>query len=367
MSAAAGLPGFSLLTPPGRAGIQVVALGGSQRYVWLASALRRPDGSAVDPDWLVGREGVRVDLWLAPGPGVEPELVDEVLFVDRPGPVGGRSELHLHGAPTVLEALRRELGPCGPEPGAEPLPRFERLLREARCDAQLAVALEQLEFGEHAFGELRERVGSAPVDERRGLLEGLRTARRVLRVLLDPPRLALVGLQNAGKSTLFNRLLFADRNLVGARPGLTRDAIAEPVDLAGYPFELVDTAGIGPEVDAVDALAQARSRVELERAESLLVVASDQGFDDFASAIRDRALLVIESKADRERRGSWPEGVATVPVQAIDEGRALEVRRRIGKALLDVLDLPNAPVSGLGFVLPRSEADDRWIDRVASE
>ncbi|MFZ5894181.1 MAG: ribosome biogenesis GTPase Der [Myxococcota bacterium] len=58
------------------------------------------------------------------------------------------------------------------------------------------------------------------------------------------PRIALVGRPNAGKSSLFNRLVGEERSLVDARPGTTRDPVDEVVEFEGETFTIVDTAGI---------------------------------------------------------------------------------------------------------------------------
>jgi small GTP-binding protein domain len=60
----------------------------------------------------------------------------------------------------------------------------------------------------------------------------------------QPLRLAILGRQNVGKSTLVNSLLHQDRVITGNKPGLTRDAIAIKWSWQGKPVELVDTAGI---------------------------------------------------------------------------------------------------------------------------
>jgi GTP-binding protein len=57
-------------------------------------------------------------------------------------------------------------------------------------------------------------------------------------------QLAIVGRQNAGKSTLLNRLVNEERVITGDMAGLTRDAIAVDWDYEGQPIRLVDTAGI---------------------------------------------------------------------------------------------------------------------------
>ncbi|MEC7524580.1 MAG: ribosome biogenesis GTPase Der [Myxococcota bacterium] len=58
------------------------------------------------------------------------------------------------------------------------------------------------------------------------------------------PRLAIVGRPNAGKSSLTNRLLGEDRQLVDDRPGTTIDTIDTLVEVEGEPIVLIDTAGI---------------------------------------------------------------------------------------------------------------------------
>lgn len=60
----------------------------------------------------------------------------------------------------------------------------------------------------------------------------------------EPAKVAVVGRPNVGKSTLVNRLLGEERQLVDERPGTTRDAIDLPFAWRGTPYLLIDTAGI---------------------------------------------------------------------------------------------------------------------------
>ncbi len=57
-------------------------------------------------------------------------------------------------------------------------------------------------------------------------------------------RVAIVGRPNVGKSTLTNRLLGEERQVVFDAPGTTRDAIAIPFERDGERFVLIDTAGV---------------------------------------------------------------------------------------------------------------------------
>jgi GTP-binding protein len=75
---------------------------------------------------------------------------------------------------------------------------------------------------------------SEPADEEDG--SGERPA--------GPLSIAIVGRPNAGKSTLVNRLIGAERLLTGPEAGLTRDAIAVDWSWQGRPVRLVDTAGL---------------------------------------------------------------------------------------------------------------------------
>jgi GTP-binding protein len=61
---------------------------------------------------------------------------------------------------------------------------------------------------------------------------------------VGPPRVAIVGRPNTGKSTLVNRVLGQERMIVSDVPGTTRDAIDAEVFVDGEPMVLIDTAGI---------------------------------------------------------------------------------------------------------------------------
>jgi len=63
---------------------------------------------------------------------------------------------------------------------------------------------------------------------------------------LDGVTVALVGPVNAGKSSLFNRLLGVERAIVAEEPGTTRDYLEAEVDWDGHRVTLVDTAGERP-------------------------------------------------------------------------------------------------------------------------
>jgi GTP-binding protein len=88
-----------------------------------------------------------------------------------------------------------------------------------------------------------------------------------------PPIVAIVGRPNVGKSTLFNRYAGYRRALVDDVPGVTRDRIAEEIEVGSRPVLIVDTAGLDPDPDSkVDAAVQGQARAALELADAILFV-----------------------------------------------------------------------------------------------
>jgi tRNA modification GTPase len=92
------------------------------------------------------------------------------------------------------------------------------------------------------------------------------------RILRDGFRLALAGRPNAGKSSLFNRLIRRDRAIVTAQPGTTRDPVTEQLDFAGIPVELIDTAGLRASTDEAERHGVAKSREAMVEADIVLLV-----------------------------------------------------------------------------------------------
>lgn len=95
---------------------------------------------------------------------------------------------------------------------------------------------------------------------------------------------AIIGLPNAGKSSLLNALLGYDRAIVTDVPGTTRDTVEERVQLRGVNLRLIDTAGIRETDDRVEKLGVERSLAAAESAE--LVLAVIDGSDGDGEAVR---------------------------------------------------------------------------------
>lgn len=96
-----------------------------------------------------------------------------------------------------------------------------------------------------------------------------------------PPRIAIVGRPNVGKSTLTNRIVGSERVIVSDTPGTTRDSVRIPFEFAGRPLVAVDTAGV-----------RRRSRVA-EAVEKFSVIKTLQSIED-----ADVAVLVLDASSE---------------------------------------------------------------------
>ncbi|HUZ05584.1 MAG TPA: GTPase, partial [Acidobacteriaceae bacterium] len=124
------------------------------------------------------------------------------------------------------------------------------------------------------------------------------------RIVRDGFSLAIVGRPNAGKSSLFNRLVQRERAIVTATPGTTRDLVTERVSLGGIPIDLMDTAGIREAADEAESLGIQKSREAVADADVVLLVldASQSQVDahelELLQQIADRRALVVWNKID---------------------------------------------------------------------
>lgn len=85
------------------------------------------------------------------------------------------------------------------------------------------------------------------------------------------PVFAIVGRPNAGKSTLFNRLLRQRKAVVDDLPGVTRDRNFSPATWRGVPFVLVDTGGIDlSEQAGVVGRVQEQTRLAIDEADIVI-------------------------------------------------------------------------------------------------
>jgi len=296
----------AIATPPGPGGIGVVRVSGP-RAAELADAVfrRRRSGRWESHRLYHGRivapDGTPIDDGLA-------------VLMRAPRSYTGEDvlELHCHGSPVLMQRVLRSVLGRGARParageftqraflnGKLDLAQAEavgELVRARTSDAAQAAA-EQLFGGLSAhLTRLREALIRAKAhlearidftDEeldlddaalipeletaRGGVVQLLHTYERG-RLLRDGLRVAITGLPNAGKSSLLNALLGAERAIVTAEPGTTRDVIEASIDIDGVPVVLYDTAGLRAGTDEAERLGVDRARTVAAGADLVLVV-----------------------------------------------------------------------------------------------
>jgi GTP-binding protein len=177
------------------------------------------------------------------------------------------------------------------------------------------------------------------------------------------PRIAVVGRQNVGKSTLVNRLFGKRETIAHDDPGVTRDRVEVEATWNGKRFGLVDTAGYLHKARGVEALAGRQSLRAIEDAHLVLLVvdvASGITEEDAQLARRLRRVtapvLLVVNKADSRLEE------ADVPLfHSLGLGDPIAVSAQHGRGVGELLDrvvdlLPDAPEDpGSGAPAPGSE------------
>lgn len=144
-----------------------------------------------------------------------------------------------------------------------------------------------------------------------------------------PPRIALVGRPNAGKSTLLNALAGFRRAVASPQVGTTRDALTADIEVPGGIVTLVDLAGLGNEAARpLDAAAHRRAEREASNAD-VLVLVRDAASQERAPLLPRPAELCVWTKIDLRPK---PPGSGRLAVSALT-GEGLDVlRQKLGEA-----------------------------------
>jgi tRNA modification GTPase len=309
------------------------------------------------------------------------------------------AELHLVGSPPLVERLVTDLLKAGARPatpgeftlraflaGKKDLPQAEAVnaVIEADTDADLQLALTQLAGGiVQPLHALREDLLNLLADleaaldfsdediEFVGKLETVSridSARDLLGDVLQQldkrtvsgraVRIALVGLPNAGKSSLFNALADSDA-IVSPTPGTTRDYLTRPITLGDIAAELIDTAGWQSAEDTIAEQAQWLCREQAGQADVILwCVETGSSFslsdetrltESEAKLIRVRTKYDLASQESRVRsresgdRSQESGNRLVIPVSTVTKEGINSLRLALSETVTSVVRSPLAP------------------------
>ena len=327
----------AISTPPGRGGISIVRLSGPDarqiaepllRLKYSLAAGRARFAELLEADTGQVLDHSVVTYFAAPNSYTSEDVV----------------EIAAHGSPVLMDHLLRRCVAAGARL-AEPGEFTQRAFLSGRLDLTQAEAVHELidattlqqartaaqqlsgglsrqvqpvkqtligliagleagiDFAEDDLELLPDVEIALKITEVEGPLQVLEESFRYGRVLSAGFRLAIVGRPNAGKSSLFNRLIGRDRAIVTAQPGTTRDPVSERLEIAGLPVELVDTAGLRATTDEAEFHGIAKTREAMAEADVvLLVVAANEPLDEEDVAAiqgsQGRKLIVVVNKID---------------------------------------------------------------------
>jgi tRNA modification GTPase len=391
-------------TAPGLGAVAIVRLSGPRAFEIL-DAIFRPAHSAERAPRMM-RLGDVVD----PATGAR---IDRALAVVMPHPASltgeDVAEIQCHGGPFVVRrivAIALEAGARIAEPGEftrraflngrMDLAEAEAVadIVAARSDSALANALSQLSGAlSQRVAELRAQVIAIRAhleveidfsDEDIRLPSRREVAAEIERLIADVAvlhdsfargllmrdgvRATIVGKPNAGKSSLLNLLLGADRAIVTAIAGTTRDVIEDSVQLGPYALVLNDTAGVRESTDDVERIGIERTLRSARDADLLIAMFdSSRPLDpsdlEVIRMTANRAGLAILNKRDlspaltsadlREQGLNLP----ILPFSAINLNEAATLRAELTKAIAALID-PSAQTSNSQIAISRERHRD---------
>jgi len=192
----------------------------------------------------------------------------------------------------------------------------------------------ELDFGEEDVEfanrtDLKELVNAIQT-----VISGLTESFRLGNVIKNGVPTVIAGKPNAGKSTLLNALLNEEKAIVSDIPGTTRDFIEDEIQIEGIRFRFVDTAGLRPTTDTIEAMGVARTKEKLRQASLIIYLfdAADTSLQELENELieiksLDIPYLAVGNKSDKTYPGQL---IETAPPEV---GELLFISAATGKGM----------------------------------
>ncbi|MCX7017206.1 MAG: ribosome biogenesis GTPase Der, partial [Candidatus Sumerlaeota bacterium] len=190
------------------------------------------------------------------------------------------------------------------------------------------------------------------------------------------PRIAIVGRQNVGKSTLVNTILGEKRMIAGPVPGTTRDSIDSRVIHDGRPYVIIDTAGLrrrGKIEPGVEKLTALRAGVSMERADVAVVLidaaegvtAQDAHIAGIAQEAGCAAILAVNKwdlvEKDNSTAGAWAKALRR-DFKFLAYAPILFLSALTGQRVVRLFSLIDTVLAEYRREIPTAELN-RWLER----
>lgn len=329
----------AIATPPGRGAIAIIRVSGPdclKAYQHLTSTKTKPAPNVIKPIWIYD----------------DSEKLDQpmVVYFESPRSFTGEDmlEIHCHGSVVVQNKITQILNSIGIEP-AKPGEFSERAYYNGKIDVAQAEAIMELvssentnvaklatrqlagefskniadirndltalasavaadmDFSEEDIPSVGTKVISFRLDEILEKLHLVQASSEILPRLREGVHVALVGLPNAGKSTLMNRLLGYDRSIVTETAGTTRDTVTESVEINGTTYHFTDTAGLNDTPDKVEKIGINKTIECLKSADIILLLiapGNDKKTDKYlkdnnlSALLKHKKTIMVSTKSD---------------------------------------------------------------------
>ena len=163
----------------------------------------------------------------------------------------------------------------------------------------------ELDFNENEITHLSINKIKETFEKINNYLVGFLKSSKKMKKINDGYNVVIVGYPNVGKSSLFNRLIGADKAIVTSVEGTTRDLIEANVRIKGIPFTFVDTAGYRNTKDKIEILGIEKS-VQIIKGADIILVLDDKNpqmvhiaLDKKIEFMSNKEIVLVQTKADK--------------------------------------------------------------------
>ena len=181
-----------------------------------------------------------------------------------------------------------------------------RVIYGALCDI-LGSVYSKIDYPDEDLSGLSRETLVASLEQSCADVEALLATYKSGHAVAEGVRTVICGRPNAGKSSLYNRMVGREAAIVTDIAGTTRDILEETVPFGGVTLRLCDTAGLrgGEDIDAVEKIGVERARARLEEAELILALFDgtqipDKEDEALISSLSERgdSVIAVVSKSD---------------------------------------------------------------------